>query len=106
MPDTHVNYKCRVLLSSIRNMGNCPCPRCLIPKDSADRLGTKSDQRRRITLARKDHPQYRVQISSARDIIDQQNRSVDSEFVQRLLRPESLVPTEVPLPNTCMDFID
>lgn len=86
---------CRVLLSSIRNMGSCPCPRCLVPKTSTDQLGTKSDQHQRVTLARKDNPQYRVKISSARDIIYKQNRTVDSNFVDNLLKPESLVPIEV-----------
>ncbi|KJA23581.1 hypothetical protein HYPSUDRAFT_101562, partial [Hypholoma sublateritium FD-334 SS-4] len=88
------DYPEKVLLSSIRNMGSCPCPRCLVPKTSTDQLGTKSDQHQRVTLARKDNPQYRVKISSARDIIYKQNRTVDSNFVDNLLKPESLVPIE------------
>lgn len=76
-------------------MGSCPCPRCLVTKDNTDQLGTKSDQRQRVTLARKDNLQYRVKISSARDIIYDQNRTVDSTFVENLLFSESLVPTEV-----------
>ncbi|KJA26033.1 hypothetical protein HYPSUDRAFT_105527, partial [Hypholoma sublateritium FD-334 SS-4] len=88
------DYPEKVLLSSIRNLGSCPCPRCLVPKDSIDKLGTKFDQRRRVTLARKDNLQYRARISSARDIIYKQNRTVDSNFVDHLLKPESLVPIE------------
>lgn len=76
-------------------MGSCPCPRCLVPKDKADQLGTKSDQSQRVTLARRDNLQYRVKISNARDIIYEQNRTVDSEYVQNILKSESLVPTEV-----------
>ncbi len=85
----------RVLLSSIRSMGSCPCPRCLVPKNSTDQLGTKSDQRQRVSLAREDNLQYRVKISNAREIIYAQNRTVDSNFVDNILFPESLVPTEV-----------
>ena len=76
-------------------MGGCPCPRCLVPKHCTDQLGTKSDQRQRVTLARKDTLQYRVKISNARDIIYDQNRTVDSNFVDNVLKEESLVPTEV-----------
>ncbi|KJA19277.1 hypothetical protein HYPSUDRAFT_99107, partial [Hypholoma sublateritium FD-334 SS-4] len=88
------DYPEKVLLTSIRNMGNCPCPRCLTPKDLLDQLGTKHDSKQRNRLVRVDNLQYRVKISSARDIIYKQNRSVDSKFVNAILKDESLVPTE------------
>ncbi|KJA26291.1 hypothetical protein HYPSUDRAFT_133110, partial [Hypholoma sublateritium FD-334 SS-4] len=88
------DYPEKVILSGIRNMGCCPCPRCLVPKNDTDQLGTKHDQHRRVTLARKDDLQYRVKVSSAHDIIYQQNRTVDSNFVEHLLKSESLVPTQ------------
>ncbi|KJA21682.1 hypothetical protein HYPSUDRAFT_111821, partial [Hypholoma sublateritium FD-334 SS-4] len=88
------DYPEKVLLTSIRNMGNCPCPRCLIPKNLLDQLGTKHDHSQRTRLARVDNLRYRVKISSARDIIYKQNRSVDSDFVDAILKEESLVPTE------------
>lgn len=80
-------------------MGLCPCPRCLIPKTCAHQVGTKSDKRRRKKLARVDNLQYQAKISSARDIIYQQLRGVDSTFVQDILKPESLVPTKVSFPT-------
>lgn len=76
-------------------MGKCPCPRCLIPKDRADKLGTKRDRAQRVNLARVDNLQYRAKMESAHNIIYQQNRPIDSVFVQRLLKPESLVPNTV-----------
>ncbi|KJA21107.1 hypothetical protein HYPSUDRAFT_141225, partial [Hypholoma sublateritium FD-334 SS-4] len=88
------DYPEKVLLSTIRNMGDCPCPRCLIPKKHAHWLGTKRDKRQRISLARVDNLHHRVNISSARKIIYQDNRTVDSIFIQRILQPKSLVPTE------------
>ncbi|KJA13829.1 hypothetical protein HYPSUDRAFT_99722, partial [Hypholoma sublateritium FD-334 SS-4] len=88
------DYPEKVLLSSIRNMGNCPCPRCLIPKNSAHLLGTKDDRKQRRSLARVDDRHYKAKILGARKLIYQNNRTVDSIMVQRLLKPESLVPTE------------
>lgn len=76
-------------------MGNCPCPRCLIPKHRAHQLATRRDQRQRKTLARVDNLQYRVKISSAREIIYKNNRAVESVAIQRLLKPLSLTPNEV-----------
>ena len=89
------NLQIRVLLSTVRNMGNCPCPRCLIPKDRTDLLGTKRDQKQRTTLARVDDLSYKAKISSAREIIYQNKHPVDSVLVQRILKSQSLVPTEV-----------
>ena len=85
----------RILLSCIRNMGSCPCPRCLIPKTAVHLVGTKGDKSKLKKLARVDNLQYRVKISNARDIIYQQLRGVNSTFVEDILKPESLVPTEV-----------
>jgi hypothetical protein len=76
-------------------MGACPCPRCLIPKDRIDLVGTKQDMRQRTTLARVDNLQRQAKITAAREMIYEQNWAVDSAPVQRLLKPESLVPTEV-----------
>ena len=76
-------------------MGKLPCPRCLIPKDSGHPLGTKRDQNQRKKLTRVDNLQYRAKISSARDIIYRQKRTVDSVFVNRVLKAQSLVPTQV-----------
>ncbi|KJA13356.1 hypothetical protein HYPSUDRAFT_115550, partial [Hypholoma sublateritium FD-334 SS-4] len=88
------DYPEKILLSSIRNMGNCPCPRCLIPKHRTHQLATRQDQRQRKSLARVDNLQYRVKTSSAHEIIYQKNCSVDSVAIQRLLKPESLTPNE------------
>lgn len=76
-------------------MANCPCPRCLIPKHRIHQLATRRDQRQRKSLARMDNLQYRVKISSAREIIYKNKCAVESVYVQRLLKPESLVPNEV-----------
>jgi hypothetical protein len=51
--------------------------------------------RQRTTLARVDNLQSQSKITAAREMIYGQNWAVDSAPVQRLLKPESLVPTEV-----------
>ena len=84
-------------------MGDCPCPRCLIPKEKTDQLGTKDDQCQRKNLARKDNLSYRTNISSAREMIYQKNYSVTSKPVDDVLKDESLVPIEVHL---CLLFND
>ncbi|KIJ58627.1 hypothetical protein HYDPIDRAFT_49315, partial [Hydnomerulius pinastri MD-312] len=37
------DYPEKVLLATIRDKGNCPCPRCVIPKTDFGRLGLLSD---------------------------------------------------------------
>lgn len=76
-------------------MAEYPCPRCLIPKVCIHKLGTKHDKRQRISLARVDNLRYRANILNARKIIYEKNRTVNSVFVQNLLKSQSLVPTEV-----------
>ncbi|KJA25469.1 hypothetical protein HYPSUDRAFT_94104, partial [Hypholoma sublateritium FD-334 SS-4] len=88
------DYPEKILFSTIRNLGNCPCPRCLISKSHAHELGTKRDKKQRINHARVDDLHYRVKISSARDIIYTSKRSVSSKAVEDFLKTQSLVPTE------------
>lgn len=85
----------RILMCSIRNLGSFPCPRCLMPMDLMHMIGTKRDKKQRLTLARVDNLSYRAKISTARELIYESNFAVDSLPVQHLLKPESLVPTEV-----------
>lgn len=58
-------------------------------------IGTKQDQKQRLALGRADTPSYRAKIANARQLIYGNNLAVDSAAVERLLKPESLVPTEV-----------
>ncbi|KAG6835741.1 hypothetical protein H0H93_015071 [Arthromyces matolae] len=83
-----------VLLSKIRNLGKCPCVRCLIPKSLIPEVGTVYDDRRRIVNARQDdfHRQYSLRV--ARDFIYERGYGVKSAAVERILGPTSSVPTE------------
>ena len=85
----------RVLIATIRDMGNYPCPRCLVPKKQISNLGSLSDMNNRVRKSRKDDLEYKVKVESARNIIYRQKYSVNSEAVENILKPESLVPTRV-----------
>ena len=85
----------RVLIATIRDMGNLPCPRCLVPKTQISNLGTPRDTNTRTKKIRKDNLEYRCKIECAREIIYKQKYSVNSEAVENILKPESLVPTNV-----------
>ena len=41
----------RILIANIRNLGGCPCPQCLIPKDKFQDFATEDDILQRATLA-------------------------------------------------------
>jgi hypothetical protein len=58
-------------------------------------MGTKRDRIARTALARVDSHQRRQLISVARKTIYQQNYDVDSAGIERMLKPQSFVPTSV-----------
>lgn len=96
----------RVLMSSIRNLGGCPCPRCKILLSDVHLLGTKMDRRKRRTLARVDDNNRRYSVARARSAIYEPKPNkclaVDSAYVERQLKQESLVPTSVSLVSICI----
>jgi hypothetical protein len=85
----------RVLIASIRNLGRCPCPRCLIPLSQAKDLGTKSDILQRRSLIRTNTQIRQENVAAARQLIYERNYAVDNVHVNALLKDESLVPTSV-----------
>src|SRR5262245_26895967 len=62
-----VLINCRILLATIRNLGRCPCPRCLIPMSRVHNMGKVLDMKQRKTLARIDDEARRDKVSKARD---------------------------------------
>ena len=85
----------RVLIANIRNLGMCPCPRCLIPKSRIDNLGLNNDMQQRQALARVDTEEQQSKVAAARHLIYQEHYVVDTPQVEALLKEESLVPTKV-----------
>jgi hypothetical protein len=85
----------RIILASIRNMGRCACPRCLIPMSRFQNVGKTRDMQQRVSLQRVDDEVKRSTVATAREIIYQKKYAVDNENVETLLKPQSLVPTAV-----------
>lgn len=85
----------RILIASIRNMGTCPCPRCLIPLNRVHNMGTTRDMAQRVSLARVDNEQRRYTVTAARRVIYDKKYQVNSAAVEKMLRPTSLVPNIV-----------
>jgi len=85
----------RILIASIRNLGRCPCPRCLIPLDRVASMGMRRDMIQRRTLARIDNVKRRNRVETAREKIYEKGYVVDSKAVEALLQEDSLVPTAV-----------
>lgn len=57
-------------------------------------LGTSSDKKQRVTLARSDTSRSEL-VAMARGFIYDMNRGVDSTAVESLLKPNSWVPNSV-----------
>jgi hypothetical protein len=85
----------RILLAGIRNLGRCPCPRCLVPLSQIHNIGTARDMLIRSNSLRIDDAKRKSVISSARRIIYDRCHSVKSTAVEELLKPLSLVPNKV-----------
>jgi hypothetical protein len=90
----------RILVTCIRNLGTCPCPRCLIPLNEVHNLGTELDRERRTTMARVDDSESRGRVVTARKLIydPKQNVGVDNKAIEDLLKCTSQVPTIVSVP--------
>ncbi|KAF8225724.1 hypothetical protein L208DRAFT_1305175, partial [Tricholoma matsutake] len=89
------DYKEKILIASIHNLGQCPCPCCLIPLDHVANMGMHQDMTQRRTLARIDDVKWRNHVETAREKIYEQGYVVDSMAVEDLLQEDSLVPTAV-----------
>jgi hypothetical protein len=85
----------RILIASIRNLGRCPCPRCLITLDRVANVGMRRDMAQRRTLARIDDVKWRNLVEKAREKIYEKGYVVDSTVVEDFLQEHSLVPTVV-----------
>ncbi|KZP19824.1 hypothetical protein FIBSPDRAFT_665092, partial [Athelia psychrophila] len=87
------DYPEKVLIASIRDKGQCPCPRCSMPFSEVEKIGTPEDMQRRQQLLRVDDEAHRKVVESARALIFNKNHAVSSDDVESLLKDESLTPT-------------
>jgi hypothetical protein len=82
----------RALIATIKDMGACPCPRCLTPKRVFSSLGLLKDMKSRINNLR---IYVETNVVKARQYIYQLGHTVDGTKVEDLLGEGSWVPVAV-----------
>jgi hypothetical protein len=82
----------RILLATIKFLGQCPCPHCLVKKIDVCKMGMKLDMRRRVTREHIDNVTRRQHVEEARALIFQLGVLVDGACVKAILNDESYVP--------------
>jgi hypothetical protein len=83
----------RVLIANIKNMGQCPCPRCTIRLTDIKDLGKAKDIQTRAD-GRKPTPQLFHAVKRARKAIFK-GYKVSGSCVERLMGGGSRIPTNV-----------
>ncbi|KAK0226736.1 hypothetical protein EDD85DRAFT_923411 [Armillaria nabsnona] len=86
------DYPEKTLLASIKSLGRCLCPRCLITKDKVSELGMKRDMTRREAQAREDGTSRQFSIEMVRKWIYEKGFPVSGAQVEKVLNPTSLTP--------------
>ncbi|KIM65445.1 hypothetical protein SCLCIDRAFT_22648 [Scleroderma citrinum Foug A] len=87
------DYPEKVLIATIHNMGECLCPRCLIPKSRVHQIATARDILHRKVFARCDTKERRDKVATARQLIYEKHYAVHTPQFEELLKDKSLVPT-------------
>jgi hypothetical protein len=85
----------RALIGTVRPLGQKPCPRCLVRKCDIHQMGTPEDTALRISQPRRDSDDRQKLVKSAQHIILEEGYAVASDKVEYLLKPDSLLPTQV-----------
>lgn len=89
-----ISCSSRMLIATLRNLGQYPCASCLIRKEYIHLLGTKVDEQRR-SHKRSDDDERREKVSKAREHIFKNGNAVDSAKVKGILNEGSLLPIHV-----------
>lgn len=84
----------RVLVATIKNLGHCPCPACLVKKSDIHKVGMKSDIKTRAKTARKDTELRRKTLEDSRRAIFESGVRVNAARIDDILGG-SAVPTRV-----------
>ncbi|KAF8165838.1 hypothetical protein B0H34DRAFT_856090 [Crassisporium funariophilum] len=86
------DYPEKILLTCIKQLGNAPCPRCLVRKCDVPELGTKHDMKMRKTSMRVDNKPRQDLVEKARKLIYVKGARVGGKAVAELLGRECLTP--------------
>ncbi|KIJ40567.1 hypothetical protein M422DRAFT_256540 [Sphaerobolus stellatus SS14] len=88
------DYPEKMLMLSLRNLGTCPCPRCLVSKKDLGKMGEIRDMQNWVRLKRKDDGPDEYNIKKVRDAIyGQQGKGITSTAIENILQPTSVTPT-------------
>ncbi|KAF9558890.1 hypothetical protein CPC08DRAFT_763641 [Agrocybe pediades] len=87
------DYPEKVLLATIRDMGGCPCPRCMVRQKNIHLMATPQDLLLQKESARVDDIERQEKVKAARSLIYEGGYVVNSKAVETLLKPTSMVPT-------------
>ena len=93
---THIIF--RILISCIKFLSKCMCPRCLSLKQNITQVASRSDMRNRVTLARVDSEARRYDVEQVRKLLFEKGIAITSVFLDRILEATSGVPTRVCVP--------
>ncbi|KIK73977.1 hypothetical protein PAXRUDRAFT_45998, partial [Paxillus rubicundulus Ve08.2h10] len=85
----------RVLLACVKFLGQCPCPHCLMKKTDIPDMGKDADMNTWRTELREDNNDYCRKVNKAHKLIFTQGKKLNSKYVTKYLKGESLVPTHV-----------
>jgi hypothetical protein len=86
------SYIFRVLISCIKFLAKCMCPRCLSVKSKITEVGSKMDMRNRVKHARNDNDACRFDIETVMMLFEK-GINITSVKIDRILGPTSAVPT-------------
>ncbi|KIM58439.1 hypothetical protein SCLCIDRAFT_1191277, partial [Scleroderma citrinum Foug A] len=84
------DYPEKVLIATIRNMGVCPCPHCLIPKSRVHQIATERDMLQQMFLQCCDTKEWHDKVVAAHRLIYEKQYGVHASQVEELLKSESL----------------
>ena len=93
----------RVLIANIKNLGRCPCPRCLVELGGVRDLGKPIDQQRRADTRKPTRKLFRV-IKKAREAIFK-GFKVSGSRVEKLLDGGSRVAVNVGSPPPSLPMV-
>jgi len=89
----------RILLANIKNLGQCPCPRCMVKLTEVRDLGKEMDRQRHANV-RKPTRNVLHLVRKARKAVFKGYKVSDSR-IEKLLGGGSRVPTIVSRPHGC-----
>ncbi|TEB32984.1 hypothetical protein FA13DRAFT_1627246 [Coprinellus micaceus] len=85
------DYPERVKVVGIRNIGDYPCARCLVPLSAIPQMGSPDDRFNRTSKRRVDDAKRRKNVTDARAFVYKKDYAVGANVVEDLLKPTSLV---------------